>query len=125
LPNEAFAPLDLIVVYRRRPGASKIMEFTKRDRGTRNISLRRSTIVISQSATKAISPFSDLRCDMRAPPPRAAADELIVPDSERSQRQDRRFAHGASRQLLNRVREPKVWIRERDLQRCPSTRSTV
>src|SRR5207237_5489668 len=117
LPNEAFAPLDLIVITRGGGSIEDLWEFNE------EIVAR----AIFHSALPTVSAvgheidftISDFVADLRAPTPSVAA-ELIVPDIVDLQRQIEGRMRLLARQLLNRVRDAQQRLdhgRE-TLQRC-------
>jgi exodeoxyribonuclease VII large subunit len=101
-PNEAFAPLDLIVVTRGGGSIEDLWEFNE-EIVARAIS--HSTVPIVSAVGHEIDfTICDFVADLRAPTPSAAA-ELIVPDIIDLYRRIDSCARGLARQLLNRVRD--------------------
>jgi exodeoxyribonuclease VII large subunit len=102
LPNEAFAPLDLIVVTRGGGSIEDLWEFNE-EIVARTI-FHSSVPIVSAVGHEIDFTISDFVADLRAPTPSAAA-ELIVPDNIDLQRRIDGCTRALSRQLLSRVRE--------------------
>jgi len=117
LPNEAFAPLDLIVVTRGGGSIEDLWEFNEEIVAR---AILNSTVPIVSAVGHEIDfTISDFVADLRAPTPSAAA-ELIVPDIIDLQRQIDRCTRSLSRQLLNRLRDAQQRLdhARETLQRC-------
>ena len=117
LPNEAFAPLDLIVVTRGGGSIEDLWEFNEEIVAR---AIFHSAIPIVSAVGHEIDfTISDFVADLRAPTPSAAA-ELIVPDIIDLQRRIDGCARALSRQLLNRVRDAQQGLdhARETLQRC-------
>jgi len=117
LPNEAFAPLDLIVVTRGGGSIEDLWEFNE-EIVARAI-FHSPVPIVSAVGHEIDFTISDFVADLRAPTPSVAA-ELIVPDIIDLQRRIDSCTRALSRQLLNRVRDAQ---QRRDhsretLQRC-------
>src|SRR5882724_101629 len=115
--NEAFAPVDLIVVTRGGGSIEDLWEFNEE---IVSRAIFHSAVPIVSAVGHEIDFTScDFVADLRAPTPSAAA-ELIVPDVIDLQRQIDRCARTLGRQLLNRVRDAQQRLdHTRDtLQRC-------
>jgi exodeoxyribonuclease VII large subunit len=113
-PNEAFAPVDLIVVTRGGGSIEDLWEFNEEIVAR---AIFHSTVpVISAVGHEIDFTISDFVADMRAPTPSAAA-ELIVPDINDLQRQLGRCERALGQQLTNRVRDAQ--------QRLDHTRDTL
>ena len=117
LPNEAFAPLDLIVVTRGGGSIEDLWEFNE-EIVARAI-FHSSVPIVSAVGHEIDFTISDFVADLRAPTPSAAA-ELIVPDIIDLQRRIDGCARAQSRQLLSRVREAQQRLdhSRETLQRC-------
>src|SRR5213079_36288 len=102
LPNQAFAPVDLIVVTRGGGSIEDLWEFNE-EIVARAI-FHSSTPIVSAIGHEIDFTICDFVADLRAPTPSAAA-ELIVPDIIDLQRRVDGCARGLARQLLNRVRD--------------------
>ncbi|PYJ22556.1 MAG: exodeoxyribonuclease VII large subunit [Verrucomicrobia bacterium] len=116
-PNEAFAPLDLIVVTRGGGSIEDLWEFNEEIVAR---AIFNSTVPIVSAVGHEIDfTICDFVADLRAPTPSAAA-ELIVPDIIDLQRQIDGCARGLARQLLNRVRDAQQRLdhAREILQRC-------
>ncbi len=101
-PNEAFRPVDLIVVTRGGGSIEDLWEFNE-EIVARAI-LHSGVPIVSAVGHEIDFTICDFVADLRAPTPSAAA-ELIVPDVMDLQRQIDRCSRTLGRQLLNRVRE--------------------
>jgi exodeoxyribonuclease VII large subunit len=101
-PNEAFAPVDLIVVTRGGGSIEDLWEFNE-EIVARAI-FYSAVPIVSAIGHEIDFTISDFVADLRAPTPSAAA-ELIVPDAMDLQRQIDGCARAVGRQLLNRVRD--------------------
>jgi exodeoxyribonuclease VII large subunit len=117
LPNEAFAPLDLVVVTRGGGSIEDLWEFNEEIVAR---AIFNSTVPIVSAVGHEIDfTICDFVADLRAPTPSAAA-ELIVPDIIDLQRRIDGCTRGLSRQLLSQVRDAQQRLdhgRE-TLQRC-------
>jgi exodeoxyribonuclease VII large subunit len=101
-PNEAFAPLDLIVVTRGGGSIEDLWEFNEEIVAR---AIFYSTVSIVSAVGHEIDfTICDFVADLRAPTPSAAA-ELIVPDIIDLHRRIDGCARGLAHQLLNRVRD--------------------
>jgi exodeoxyribonuclease VII large subunit len=117
LPNNAFAPLDLIVVTRGGGSIEDLWEFNEEIVAR---AIFHSAIPIVSAVGHEIDfTISDFVADLRAPTPSAAA-ELIVPDIIDLQRRIDGCTRALSRQLLNRVRDAQQGLdhSRETLQRC-------
>jgi len=116
-PNDAFAPLDLIVVTRGGGSIEDLWEFNEEIVAR---AIFNSTVPIVSAVGHEIDfTICDFVADLRAPTPSAAA-ELIVPDIIDLHRRIDGCVRGLARQLLNRVRDAQQRLdhgRE-ILQRC-------
>src|SRR5438552_708705 len=101
-PNEAFAPVDLIVVTRGGGSIEDLWEFNE-EIVTRAI-FHSAVPIVSAVGHEIDFTICDFVADLRAPTPSAAA-ELIVPDIIDLQRRIDGCARALGRQLLNRVRD--------------------
>jgi len=117
LPNEAFAPLDLIVVTRGGGSIEDLWEFNE-EIVARAI-FHSPVPIVSAVGHEIDFTISDFVADLRAPTPSAAA-ELIVPDIIDLQRRIDSCTRALSRQLLNRVRDAQQRLdhSRETLQRC-------
>jgi exodeoxyribonuclease VII large subunit len=117
LPNEAFAPLDLIVVTRGGGSIEDLWEFNE-EIVARAI-FHSALPIVSAVGHEIDFTISDFVADLRAPTPSAAA-ELIVPDIIDLQRQIDGCMRALSRQLLSRVRDAQQRLdhARETLQRC-------
>ncbi len=118
-PNEAFAPLDLIVVTRGGGSIEDLWEFNEEIVAR---AIFNSTVPIVSAVGHQIDfTICDFVADLRAPTPSAAA-ELIVPDIIDLHRRIDGCARGLARQLLNRVRDAQQRLdhARETLQRCLS-----
>src|SRR5438552_5586821 len=114
MPNEAFAPLDLIVVTRGGGSIEDLWEFNE-EIVARAI-FHSALPIVSAVGHEIDFTICDFVADLRAPTPSAAA-ELIVPDIIDLQHRIDGCGRALARQLLNRVREVQ--------QRLDHTRETV
>jgi exodeoxyribonuclease VII large subunit len=116
-PNEAFAPLDLIVVTRGGGSIEDLWEFNE-EIVARAIFNSRAP-VISAVGHEVDFTICDFVADVRAPTPSAAA-ELIVPDIIDLQRRLDGCTRALSRQLLSRIRDAQQRLdhARETLQRC-------
>jgi exodeoxyribonuclease VII large subunit len=101
-PNEAFAPVDLIVVTRGGGSIEDLWEFNE-EIVARAI-FHSAVPIVSAVGHEIDFTICDFVADLRAPTPSAAA-ELIVPDIVDLRRQMDRCARALGSQLLNRVRD--------------------
>src|SRR5216110_3000444 len=118
-PNEAFAPLDLIVVTRGGGSIEDLWEFNEEIVAR---AIFNSTVPIVSAVGHEIDfTICDFVADLRAPTPSAAA-ELIVPDVIDLHRRIDGCAHALARLLLNRVRDAQQRLdhARETLQRCLS-----
>jgi exodeoxyribonuclease VII large subunit len=117
LPNEAFAPLDVIVVTRGGGSIEDLWEFNE-EIVARAI-FHSPVPIVSAVGHEIDFTISDFVADLRAPTPSAAA-ELIVPDIIDLQRRIDSCTRALSRQLLNRVRDAQQRLdhSRETLQRC-------
>jgi exodeoxyribonuclease VII large subunit len=117
LPNEAFAPLDLIVVTRGGGSIEDLWEFNE-EIVARAI-FHSAVTIVSAVGHEIDFTICDFVADFRAPTPSAAA-ELIVPDVTDLQRRIEACTRALSRQLLNRIREAQQRLdhARETLQRC-------
>ena len=102
LPNERFAPLDVIVITRGGGNIEDLWEFNE-EIVARAI-FNSIVPVVSAVGHEIDFTICDFVADLRAPTPSAAA-ELIVPDTIDLQRRIDGCARMFSRQLLNRMRD--------------------
>src|SRR3954463_3179488 len=102
MPNQAFAPADLIVVTRGGGSIEDLWEFNE-EIVARAI-FHSAVPIVSAVGHEIDFTISDFVADLRAPTPSAAA-ELIVPDTIDLQRQIDGCARTLRRQLLNRVHD--------------------
>lgn len=117
LPNEAFEPLDLIVITRGGGSIEDLWEFNEEIVAR---AIFTSTVPIVSAVGHEIDfTICDFVADLRAPTPSAAA-ELIVPDIIDVQRRIDGCTRGLSRQLLSRVRDAQQRLdhARETLQRC-------
>jgi len=117
LPNEAFAPLDLIVVTRGGGSIEDLWEFNEEIVAR---AIFNSTVPIVSAVGHEIDfTICDFVADLRAPTPSAAA-ELIAPDIIDLQRRIDSCTRALSRQLLNRIRDSQQRLdhARETLQRC-------
>src|SRR6266704_1596245 len=117
LPNEAFAPLDLIVVTRGGGSIEDLWEFNE-EIVARAI-FNSAVPIVSAVGHEIDFTICDFVADLRAPTPSAAA-ELIVPDMIDLQRRIDGCTRVLARQLLNRVRDAQQGLdhAREILQRC-------
>jgi exodeoxyribonuclease VII large subunit len=117
LPNEAFAPLDLIVVTRGGGSIEDLWEFNE-EIVARAI-FHSAVPIVSAVGHEIDFTISDFVADLRAPTPSAAA-ELIAPDIIDLQRRIDGCTRALSRQLLNRARDAQQRLdhARETLQRC-------
>src|SRR5438874_2616962 len=102
LPNDVFAPLDLIVVTRGGGSIEDLWEFNEEIVAR---AIFNATVPIVSAVGHEIDfTICDFVADLRAPTPSAAA-ELIVPDIFDLQRRLDGCKRTLSRQLLNRIRD--------------------
>ena len=116
-PNEAFAPVDLIVVTRGGGSIEDLWEFNEEI--VARAVFHSAVPIVSAVGHEIDFTISDFVADLRAPAPSAAA-ELIVPDVIDLQRQIERCSRTLGRQLLNRVRDPQQQLdhARETLRRC-------
>ena len=116
-PNEAWEPLDLIVIARGGGSIEDLWEFNE-EIVARAI-FHSPLPVVSAVGHEIDFTIADFVADLRAPTPSAAA-ELIVPDTIDLQRRIDGCARMFSRQLLNRMRDAQQRLdHSREiLQRC-------
>jgi exodeoxyribonuclease VII large subunit len=117
LPDDAFAPLDLIVVTRGGGSIEDLWEFNE-EIVARAI-FNSGVPVVSAVGHEIDFTICDFVADLRAPTPSAAA-ELIVPDVVDLQRRLEGCWRALSRQLLSRVRDAQQRLdhAHETLQRC-------
>jgi exodeoxyribonuclease VII large subunit len=117
LPNEAFAPLDLIVVTRGGGSIEDLWEFNE-EIVARAI-CNSAVPVVSAVGHEIDFTICDFVADLRAPTPSAAA-ELIAPDIVDLQRRLDGCTRALSRQFLSRVRDAQQRLdhAHETLQRC-------
>src|SRR5438094_4577776 len=117
VPNDAFAPLDLIVVARGGGSIEDLWEFNE-EIVARAI-FHSAVPVVSAVGHEIDFTICDFAADLRAPTPSAAA-ELIVPDIIDLQRRVDGCTRALARQLLNRVRDAQQRLdhARETLQRC-------
>ncbi len=117
LPNDAFAPLDLIVVTRGGGSIEDLWEFNEEIVAR---AIFHSTVPIVSAVGHEIDfTICDFVADLRAPTPSAAA-ELIVPDVTDLERRLDGCARALARQLLNWLRDAQQQLdhAREILQRC-------
>ena len=102
MPNEGFAPVDLIVVTRGGGSIEDLWEFNE-EIVSRAI-FHSAVPIVSAVGHEIDFTICDFVADLRAPTPSAAA-ELIVPDIIDLQRQMDRCARTLGRHLLNRLHD--------------------
>jgi exodeoxyribonuclease VII large subunit len=117
MPNEAFAPLDLIVVTRGGGSIEDLWEFNE-EIVARAI-FHSAVPVVSAVGHEIDFTICDFVADLRAPTPSAAA-ELIAPDVIDLWQRTERCARSMGGQLLNRVRDAQQRLdhARETLQRC-------
>jgi exodeoxyribonuclease VII large subunit len=117
LPNEAFAPLDLMVITRGGGSIEDLWEFNE-EIVARAI-FNSAVPIVSAVGHEIDFTICDFVADLRAPTPSAAA-ELIVPDMIDLQRRIDGCTRALGRQLLNRVRDAQQRLdhTRETLQRC-------
>src|SRR5437867_5732484 len=117
LPNEAFAPFDLIVVTRGGGSIEELWEFN--EELVARASFHSAVPIVSAVGHEIDFTICDFVADLRAPTPSAAA-ELIVPDVIDLQRRIDGCTRALTRQLLNRVRDAQQRLdhARETLQRC-------
>src|SRR5438034_2241900 len=117
--NEAFAPLDLIVVTRGGGSIEDLWEFNE-EIVARAI-FNSAVPIVSAVGHEIDFTICDFVADLRAPTPSAAA-ELIVPDIADLRRQMDNCARAIGRELFNRVRDAQQRLdhARETLQRCLS-----
>jgi exodeoxyribonuclease VII large subunit len=116
-PNQAFAPLDLIVVTRGGGSIEDLWEFNE-EIVARAI-FNSGVPVVSAVGHEIDFTICDFVADLRAPTPSAAA-ELVVPDIADLQRRIDACTRALSRQLLSRIRDAQQRLdhAHATLQRC-------
>jgi exodeoxyribonuclease VII large subunit len=117
LPNQAFAPVDLIVLTRGGGSIEDLWEFNEEIVAW---AIFHSAVPIVSAVGHEIDfTICDFVADLRAPTPSAAA-ELIVPDIVDLQRRIDGCSRVLSRQLLSRVRDAQQRMdhARETLQRC-------
>jgi exodeoxyribonuclease VII large subunit len=116
-PNEAFAPLDLIVITRGGGSIEDLWEFNEEIVARAIFNSR--VPVVSAVGHEIDFTICDFVADLRAPTPSAAA-ELIVADIIELQRRLDACARALSHQLLGRVRDAQQRLdhARETLQRC-------
>src|SRR6266704_1222231 len=102
MSNEAFAPLDLIVVTRGGGSIEDLWEFNE-EIVARAI-FNSAVPIVSAVGHEIDFTICDFVADLRAPTPSAAA-ELIVPDIASLRRHMDNCARALGRELFNRVRD--------------------
>ena len=102
VPNDAFAPLDLIVVARGGGSIEDLWEFNE-EIVARAI-FHSAVPVVSAVGHEIDFTICDFAADLRAPTPSAAA-ELIVPDVVDLRRHMDNCTRALGRELLNRMRD--------------------
>ncbi|PYJ34997.1 MAG: exodeoxyribonuclease VII large subunit, partial [Verrucomicrobia bacterium] len=102
VPNDAFAPLDLIVVARGGGSIEDLSEFNE-EIVARAI-FHSAVPVVSAVGHEIDFTICDFAADLRAPTPSAAA-ELIVPDVVDLRRHMDNCTRALGRELLNRMRD--------------------
>lgn len=116
-PNDAFGPVDIIVVTRGGGSIEDLWEFNE-EIVARAI-FHSAVPIVSAVGHEIDFTICDFVADLRAPTPSAAA-ELIVPDVMDLQRQVDRCGRSLGRRLLNRVRDAQQRLdhTRETLQRC-------
>ncbi len=117
MPNEEYAPVDVIVVTRGGGSIEDLWEFNE-EIVARAI-FHSAVPIVSAVGHEIDFTICDFVADLRAPTPSAAA-ELIVPDMIDLQRQIDGCARALARQFLNRVRDAQQRLdhARETLQRC-------
>jgi exodeoxyribonuclease VII large subunit len=115
--NEAFAPLDLIVITRGGGSIEDLWEFN--EEVVARAIFNSAVSIVSAVGHEIDFTICDFVADLRAPTPSAAA-ELIVPDVVDLQRRIDGCTRALARQLLNRVRDAQQGLdhARETLQRC-------
>jgi exodeoxyribonuclease VII large subunit len=101
-PNEAFGPVDLIVVTRGGGSIEDLWQFNEEI--VARAVFHSAVPIVSAVGHEIDFTICDFVADLRAPTPSAAA-ELIVPDVMDLQRQANRCARSLGHQLLSRLRD--------------------
>jgi exodeoxyribonuclease VII large subunit len=116
-PNNAFAPVDLIVVARGGGSIEDLWEFNEEIVARTIVSV--NVPVVSAVGHEIDFTICDFVADLRAPTPSAAA-ELIVPDLSDLRRQIENCARAVERELLNWMRDAQQRLdhARETLQRC-------
>jgi exodeoxyribonuclease VII large subunit len=116
-PNNAFAPVDLIVVTRGGGSIEDLWEFNEEIVARTIASVE--VPVVSAVGHEIDFTICDFVADLRAPTPSAAA-ELIVPDVVDLARRIDIFARALGRELLKRMRDAQqqLDLARTSLQRC-------
>ncbi len=106
-PNDAFAPLDLIVVARGGGSMEDLWEFNEEivARTIADVSVP----IVSAIGHEIDFTICDFTADLRAPTPSAAA-ELIVPDIVDLRRRIDGYERAVGRELLERLRDAQQQI---------------
>src|SRR6266702_4207242 len=116
-PNDAFAPLDLIVVARGGGSMEDLWEFNEEivARTIADVSVP----IVSAIGHEIDFTICDFTADLRAPTPSAAA-ELIVPDIVDLRRRIDGYERAVGRELLERLRDAQQQIdhSRETLRRC-------
>src|SRR5256885_1051182 len=117
MPNEAFTPVDLIVVTRGGGSIEDLWEFN--EEVVARAIFHSAVPIVSAVGHEIDFTICDFVADLRAATPSAAA-ELIVPDVIDLQRQIDGCVRTLARQLLNRVRDAQQRLdhARETLQRC-------
>ena len=116
-PNEAFGPVDVIVVTRGGGSIEDLWEFNEEI--VARAVFHSAVPIVSAVGHEIDFTICDFVADLRAPTPSAAA-ELIVPDVIDLNRQIDRCTRALSGQLLNRIRDAQQRLdhARETLQRC-------